>query len=647
VKRGSSAAADRSVVARLIALPGAVLLTAIVPAVLYVLVAWPAVDENAATYDETEHVPAGYVYVTRADYRLAPGHPPLVKQLFALPLVPLRPVVSPAAERAFRAAAGDVGANWIFGHHLLYDDNAPAPLLRRARTVVVGLGAVLVVLIFLWAREVFGTAGGVFAATLAALDPNLLAHGTLATTDLGFTLFFFAALYAVRRVMLRLSLVTVLGAAIAIGAAVCAKHSAFLLVPIVLILGWARVRAPDAWPIGATGTLRGARARVVGLAAILLLWVAVSWGSLWAVYGFRWAGAADPSVRLPTIEWTQRIREMQVLGEYLRSGQALPDVAAFDAEVAARRPGLAERFITTAVDLRALPEAYLLGLAYAVAMAQIRPSYLLGQVSLTGWASYFPIAFAVKTPATTLVLLALACALATGRVWRRGRNAMDGGRSREAMTIVVPMTIVMVVAMVSRFNIGYRHILPMLPFAYVLLGGVPSELTRLLGARRTAVVVVGACVLLAAETLTARPFFLPFFNVVAERSRGGLDLLSDSNLDWGQALPALRRWMDDQHVTRMNLCYFGTADPAAYGLRVVPLAGSNVPNVVEVDGAGTIALPERPPELPGYVAISATHLQGTYLSPELREHYAFLRKKQPVAVPGRAIYVYWVERWGE
>lgn len=37
--------------------PATSLLAALLPALLYVLIAWPAVDENVATYDETEHVP--------------------------------------------------------------------------------------------------------------------------------------------------------------------------------------------------------------------------------------------------------------------------------------------------------------------------------------------------------------------------------------------------------------------------------------------------------------------------------------------------------------------------------------------------------------------------------------------------------------
>ncbi len=151
--------------------------------------------------------------------------------------------------------------------------------------------------------------------------------------------------------------------------------------------------------------------------------------------------------------------------------------------------------------------------------------------------------------------------------------------------------------------------------------------------------------LLGAETIAARPYFIPFFNVLAGGARGGLGLLSDSNLDWGQALPALQRWMREQGVRRVNLCYFGTADPAAHGIAFVPLPGTYH---LGVPGAGEAGYPAEQPELPGYVAIGATHLQGVYLEEALRRYYEFLGRKTPIAVlGGGAMYVYWVDRWGE
>ena len=151
---------------------------------VFVMLAWPALRENSATYDETTYVPAGFTYVTRGDFRLNPEHPPLVKALFALPILPLSPSISAETERAFDAAPGDRNnAQWIFGYRFLYRDNQPEPLLLRARLVALLLTSGLVLIVFVWARELFGTAGALFAASLITLDPNFLAHGALATTD--------------------------------------------------------------------------------------------------------------------------------------------------------------------------------------------------------------------------------------------------------------------------------------------------------------------------------------------------------------------------------------------------------------------------------------------------------------------------------
>ena len=237
--------------------------------------------------------------------------------------------------------------------------------------------------------------------------------------------------------------------------------------------------------------------------------------------------------------------------------------------------------------------------------------------------------------------LLLAGALAS-LVFVRGRRSDRRIGRTEIVTIVTPPLVVMAAAMASSLNIGYRHILPALPFVHVLLGIVPRALAPIAGRRATAAVCSAALLGLAVETAGARPYFLSFFNAAAGGARGGLHLLSDSNLDWGQGLPALRRWMRAENVERVNLAYFGTADPAAYGISFVPLAGTFR---LVVRGAGGVGHAPRRAEVPGWVAISATHLQGTYLLPAEQRLYAFLRDREPDAVVADSIYLYWVERW--
>ncbi len=132
------------------------------------------------------------------------------------------------------------------------------------------------------------------------------------------------------------------------------------------------------------------------------------------------------------------------------------------------------------------------------------------------------------------------------------------------------------------------------------------------------------------------PHNLAFFNQFVGGPQDGYEYLLDSNLDWGQDLKPLKKWMDQQGIQQINLAYFGTADPAYYGMQCTYLPGS--PFFAQNQNSL--------PQLPGYVAISDTVLMGVYLNPAWRAFYKPLLKMQPVADIGYSIRVYKVDnRW--
>jgi hypothetical protein len=143
------------------------------------------------------------------------------------------------------------------------------------------------------------------------------------------------------------------------------------------------------------------------------------------------------------------------------------------------------------------------------------------------------------------------------------------------------------------------------------------------------------------ETLAAYPNYLAFFNVFAGGSRGGFELLGDSNLDWGQDLKELAKWQKANPNRKLYLSYFGIADPEYYGVRATNLPGGYI-----------FATPRNPPRPPGpgeqaVLAVSATNLQGIYLpegtpaQPGMRESYRQLLEHEPLAVlGGGSIYLY-------
>ena len=80
----------------------------------------------------------------------------------------------------------------------------------------------------------------------------------------------------------------------------------------------------------------------------------------------------------------------------------------------------------------------------------------------------------------------------------------------------------------------------------------------------------------AADALRYAPGYLSYFNVFVHPA-DSYRLLTDSNLDWGQGLLALRQYQRDHPDEQISLSYFGSVDPrfTEFGLT---LSGSrNVP----------------------------------------------------------------------
>ena len=80
--------------------------------------------------------------------------------------------------------------------------------------------------------------------------------------------------------------------------------------------------------------------------------------------------------------------------------------------------------------------------------------------------------------------------------------------------------------------------------------------------------VVGLLIWAAVEAIAIHPHFLAYFNEIVGGSANGYKHLTDSNVDWGQGLKALGESLSEKdRADGIYLCYFGTADPHAYGIR--------------------------------------------------------------------------------
>jgi hypothetical protein len=187
-------------------------------------------------------------------------------------------------------------------------------------------------------------------------------------------------------------------------------------------------------------------------------------------------------------------------------------------------------------------------------------------------------------------------------------------------------------------TIGYRHMLPAVPFAVLVAGNAADWLQ--VGSRRWIPATAGVVLVgwLAIGTLVLFPHQEAHFNVLAGPWQNWSNILVDSNLDWGQDLPALREVMEERGIESVNLAYFGKSVPETYGVHYRPLPGY----LRFMQGREVAAYnPYTPP--PGWYAISATSLRLGTLQEDTTDLYAVFRGMQPVDRAGYSIYLYKVE----
>jgi hypothetical protein len=249
----------------------------------------------------------------------------------------------------------------------------------------------------------------------------------------------------------------------------------------------------------------------------------------------------------------------------------------------------------------------------------------MGQYSDEGWWDYFLVAFLVKTPIAILLLFLGGVVLC---LKQPAKLLIEG-----ELFVLLPLTAALAMSTAAKTDIGVRHILPVYPMALLLAGKCVCAMWNS-GRKRYRFALAGLCLLAITETAFVYPDYLTFFNAAAGGPRNGDKLLVDSNLDWGQDLKGLKRWMDRNNVAHINLSYFGSADPAYYGIQCTYLPGSPFFAVPLIDH----------PQLPGYVAVSLSNLRWPSLKEEDRIFYRPFLERKPVAVIGHSIRVYWVEQ---
>jgi 4-amino-4-deoxy-L-arabinose transferase-like glycosyltransferase len=558
-----------------------------------------SVRQQSETFDEPCHMYAGYRSLKYGDFGINPEHPPLVKMVAALPLVHLTDVPEDQ-KRFFRldCATGGMG---------LLSSNGTGRQLFRARSAAAIFALALMIVLFLAVREMFGKGPAFLALVLAVFDPNLLANGALVTTDMAVTCLLLAAVYAFWRYARRPTIARLLICGLAAGLTLAAKHSGLFVLPLLGVLALVHWAMPEKIDDAPNVEGRGRRAlRLVGaLAAITVIAFAI----LWSFYGFRYRARPAPL-------------------------DIAPSLSAYSTPLAKTPINKPLVFLER---WHLLPESYLYGLIDVLYVSHGRPTFLLGNWYLTGKWYYFPAALVIKC---TLAFMALLLVAVVALVLHQKSAGTEPTQSRvparRLLVLVLPPLLYLLMSMTSKLNIGFRHVLPMVPFLIAFAAAAAWQLWR--RSRAWSVVVALLVAFHVFSSLRSFPDYLPYSNELFGGTAKTYLVLNSSNVDWGQGLKETANYLNDHNDGDCWLAYFGTGVPASYGIHCKPLPGFY--NLLVAQYIPTGGCAAKDPEVDGTLIIGTNATTGSFNGPLDLNPYSRFLHETPVANIGGSMLVF-------
>lgn len=558
------------------------------------LLAWSA-TRHSPTFNEPAHLAAGLSHWQFGRFELYRVNPPLVRMVAALP------VLTADVETDWSKFHESAGARPVFSigeDFVAANGERSLWIFTIARWACIPFSLLGGYICFRWGRELFHPAAGLLALTLWCFSPNVLAHGELITPDMGATALGLAASYFFWRWLKSPTWSTALAAGAVLGLAELTKFTWIILFGLwpVLWLVWRLYsRTPGE-------SLRRWRREAVQLAAMFVL----------AIYlinlGYGFEGSFTK------------------LGDFSFVSKTLKGHDADSTGSVNRFAGLWLESLPVP-----LPRNYVSGIDVQKRDFEDfgRPSYLRGEFRDRGWWYYYLYAALIKIPLGTwvLILFSILCCVPTLNPEKKSTAGLD--------TFVLLLPAIAVFTLVSSqtgFSHHFRYVIPTFPFVFIWIGRLATVMFQ--APLKLAVIPIVALLCTIGSSLSVYPHSLSYFNEAVGGPTGGHKHLINSNIDWGQDLKYLKRWLDKHPEAKpFHLAYYGYFDPQHIGIESTkPLDSKLFSKPEQIDRQLK----------PGWYAVSVNFLKGYPWHCE-QDAYSYFQVLEPTMKFGHSIYLYHVD----
>lgn len=450
---------------------------------------------ESPTFDEGTQINAGFEFLVNHDFRLDPFNPPLARELVAIPAL-------------------------FNKNRVLNDLNLFYP-----RLVVIIFTLSLGLLVYIFSKKLYGQSCAILALFLFVFEPNILANGHYALTDLIFTFFYVTAIYIFHVWQDRFTLKKIIIFGFVVGLLLSTKTTAlsFFFIPIIVLYLFKH---------------NFKRTLITGFTKKKFLYFFVFLifcsTSLWGTYFFKF----EP-----------------LLGYRFDTNRPAVKIAEHNdfVKLALNQPLPLGSYISSIKQV----------LVFNYSGLYRKDSMILGQVSHDGQPGYYfiPLIF-IKTPLPLLLLFFIALILFRKKL-------------KKDIILIIPIVIILFSVCISNTTIVYRYILPIIPLLIIYTSQIASINLKKSNFRKYFLVIMLGWFLV--ESTSSFPHYISYINLYLGGAKNGYTYVFDSNYDWGQGLIDLAEYQKKNNKNKLQLAYFGQAMPTKYGLNYERLRTYNTP----------------------------------------------------------------------
>jgi len=484
----------------------------------------------ALTSDEVSHIPAGFYYLKTKKYFINAEHPPLIKDIAALPLLFFNfKLPSIPEEKKYE------NIQWEFGSGFLFNENNDPDLIAFiSRTTILILNTILVLLLYFLIKKIFNPLASLIFLFLLLFSPNFIAHSGLVVFDVPLSLFSLIAIFLFYLFLKNFSEnknweKPFLGTIFFTSLSLLTKFQGIFLF-LSLILG------------SFLYFLISKRELFLKYLALFFYFCLIILFFIGSFYGWH------------TMEMTVEGLKHQLSYSY-----------------PSEFPQIGKKILFSFLNLNifiinGLIE-YLIGVLMMVSRVQgaWQATYFLGNVYGSEGAGplYFPVLFLTKETVPFLILFFLTLFSFLFSFFSNPKEELRQSIKNPFFFIVFFFIVIyLLFSIPMRLNIGIRHIFPLTFLIYFLVSLKISQLKEenffIFKKNFNYFSLFAICALfIVFSFFSTWPYFLSYYNFLAGGTKNGYQIATDSNYDWGgQDLKRLAKWVKEKRIHKIYLHIF-------------------------------------------------------------------------------------------